>query len=691
MEYTWTIEDLQALSASSVQLTYNVDAPDSLSFVLMPDKYNELPLKKHDRLTLTDGGRVVFSGLVPMGGNYATQAAHGERIDVELLSDYYILEHTVFAKMGYKGNVIYARNPVGKNTSSLLAVTSSVREWLGDYFPSQLDCDIDTRIPTPVSNGTSPCSALLADGMRWVPDAVAVQRYDEAGNTVRITKPGSLEEPLVFNPDIHPLQEVSLQARHDLQVPVCALVGGVHQVWPQGADVRALGAFVYAVPVQRDSEDEQTLGGAGESPASSKMVVRGVHLPENLKYEVDPEEFRMKPVASLPNTVRFIKAVFPEYAPFIPWLQAGHTIVNVTSEEDFLEAMNPGPEEEAKIPKNYSAQPETWSADGRAVYVHTEGSFAASPDGRKNLRGLKWCKASMSVVLAVQLNETPVPQNLWNLGMQLFPGRRKSGGNRYGYVRKTLSCNLINKRKTEYDPATNKLCSTDPDYQAELDKLPEDDAPQAPDYVAAMAQYYEAASKLMHEGSISLLHDGSLNPAALTGRKVTVEGMRAEWASMNTVVRSVQWNVADKKLALSLGTRASLGFDEYLERRLIARNRGRDEAQRAAIAYDTQDPVAQEENEQAMPVSPSIAAGTDKESDGRWHRPFSLYIKEDDNTGKVVLRGGEIKRGKDTFTVEDSETQIKDGAPSDEPWLYGLKVKLRWKTKNGALTFDIYQ
>ena len=67
--YTWTIQDLQSISASSLNISYNADGADTLSLTLLPEQYERLPLEALDRLTVTDGGRVVFSGIVPIGAN----------------------------------------------------------------------------------------------------------------------------------------------------------------------------------------------------------------------------------------------------------------------------------------------------------------------------------------------------------------------------------------------------------------------------------------------------------------------------------------------------------------------------------------------------------------------------------------------------------------------------------------------
>lgn len=856
--YTWTIQDLQTLSATSLQLTYNTDGADTLSLTLRPENYAELPLQALDRLTVTDGERIVFSGLVPMGANCAAEAAAGETVEIELQSDYYVLDHTVYAKLNSKGEAVFSRVPSKRRTMTLAELCATLNSWLASHLPSRLTCPAQAVIPTPSSNGTAPCSSLLTDGMRWAPDAVLVQRYAAEGNRLLVTTPGNLEAenetktvieqpsgttednwngygfgcivqqsgtvkrleiecrhegsaqpanipvwvkvwlavsdnsqllavsdnsqlhsvnavlsyefpefevtagdelrvsfhtadglettayqmgvqccmrvvakdsnepggmlgsmgsygdtsqrrwmakyawhievkmpltPLALSPATHPLQSVTLRAREDLRVPVCALVGRVHATWPAGADIRTLGAFVYAVPVEpkQPDEEEPPGNGAGGSPASQKMIIKGVAIPERRITTSDALEYNTTPIIADSNTAKFIRAFFPEYAPFIDYMEAGACLVEAVSKEDLEASMDDDGDEDAKAPANYEPDINSWAVGDTGVYVLTQGSFTASSRNSKNLKGLRWCKAVLSLVLCVKARPSDVPSELWATAEELFPGRRKKDKIKYAYVRKTLTCNLINRRRRVYDPARNAPCSGDPEYTPPPPETPEDDPenPTNSDYKTAMGQYYRAASKLQHEGNVSMLYDGSINPAELTGRWLTVHGMRPEWETMQAVVRSVQWDYMQRKLSMSVGPRSVMGFSEYLERRVIGRNRGRDKAQEEALAYDSQDEEVQQETEAEMSVSPSISAGTDSTSTGRWVKPFTLFTNPE--TKKLTMKGGVLKKGGQQFVVEDSETQIKDGAPGGAEWAEGVELELRWKKKNNLITFDIYQ
>jgi hypothetical protein len=680
---------LQELSTNSATITYNTDAPDSLTFSLLPGDLASLPLFPHDRIILTDGGNVIFSGIIPASVNVSTQAGQGDALEIEALSDYYILEHTVYAKTNSKGEVVFSPSPSPKPITDLNTVVGTLSGWIGGYLPSSLVCNATATVPAPQCNGTAPCSSLLTDALRWAPGVVTVQRYNSGGRLL-VTTPERLGT-LNISPRTHDLKNVSMRACYDAVVPVCALVGAVHKVWPENGDVRALNAFVYAVSApERDSAstDNTIKTGAGTKAASSKMIIKGVALPDSVSYERTPAEFQTNEITTQKNTQAFIKKILPEYTPFIPFLRAGTCVANVLLKEDFEQSLDDG-DEDARVPVNYSDNLKSWGVNGKSVFVHESGSFVASSNSRKNLRGFNWCKATLSIVLAVQMNDTEIPKELWPDARKLFPGRRKSNGNRFAYVRKTIACNLINKRKTIYDPAANKYCSTDPEFDIEPDIPEDEEQPTVADYASAMAQYYAAASKLQHEGTVTMNRDDSINPAALTGSLLTISDMQEDWASMRAVVRSVSWDLSNDQLTLNCGSRSVMGFNELLEQRMIAKRRSQDVILKMSLPYDPEDEEAQKENENDLSITPNISASTDKESDARWHKPFKLYVREED--AKVVMAGGTLRRGKHVFKVEDSEFQIEDGKASKSPWLMGVGLKLKWKIVNKKLTYSIYQ
>ena len=533
------LANLQELALDTLQFNYNVDAPDTLSLSVTPEVYDEqltlpeadrmLPVSPGERLTVSEGGEVVFSGTLPTGVQFEYEAGSVAMVNIELQSDYNLLDRIVFSKLDSNGEALFPGSLTPTRTTTLNAVVNTIDNWVGGYIPSALACDVSGKVPTPQSDGTDSCASLLNEAMRWVPDTVMVQRYG-VSNTLRVTTPDKLGS-LALDPNQHGMQSLSVQERDDLRVPVAALVGGAKGKWPSGVDIRTPGAFVYAVPVDKDApEAAAQRGGAGSSPASSKMVVRGVQLPEAKTYERSVDEYNTDPYSADSQVQKFIKRFFPELAPLQQVACAGSCFINVMSESDFLEELKED-DENAQLPNNYQEASALW---GNSVYVLTEGSFPASPHNRKNVKGLRWCKAQLSLVVSVKSKDIndenyKISAEVRKICQEFLPGRRVTkSGNSFYYVRKTLSCILINRRKRVYDPATARLCSDDPGYNEEEPDEPSDE-PAAADYAAAMEQYQRAASVPQYEGSVSLLHDGTIRPWELTGKQLSILGMRPEW------------------------------------------------------------------------------------------------------------------------------------------------------------------
>ena len=681
---------LTELGARGVQLSYSTDSPDTLQIVLSPEVYaSKLNVAAGGRLNVYVDGQKAFAGTLASGAQYDYDASSTPRVTLEFQSDYYLLDSIVYAAL-VNGEAVFSRRPVKQQTTSLQELVSSINSWLGIAMPSTLVCSLAAKVQTPQSNGTASCASLLTDAMRWVPDAVLVQRYASGGDTLRLVQTSSLPELTISAAD--KLQSFSVQARNDLRTPVCALVGGARGIWPAGADIRTPGAFVYAVPLEKDSNSEQEAQrGAGESPASSKMVVRGVALPEAKTYEHGEVEYNYEKFAEDSLTQKFIKRFFPELAPLRSIGYVGACYVEPLSKEDFQAELNEGnTEDEVEVPANYADVPEVQSW-GHNVYVHTEGSFPASPLGKKNIKGLKWCKAQISFIYAVKQeeNRSDVQKTLIS---EFLPGKQVSSVNKtpFRYVKKTLSCTLINRRKRVFDPATNALCSSDPNYAEEGKPEQETESLSAADYKAAMEAYYQSARVLQYEGSASLLNRGSLQPWAMTGMRLNIAGWNPAWASMNAIVRSVSWDLTSGKLSLSFGPRSVMGFDELLERRAIARTLSLHEAHNSAITYDPADEATKEKAEESMAVSPSISAGIDTSSTGKHVKPFTLYWAPD---GKSLwLAGGTLRKNGHVFEVPSTDQQITEGKENGSKWEEGKKLRCRVKTlPDGTTTYDIYQ
>lgn len=688
MTHTLTIAQLQELSTSSVVLTYNTDSADILSATMLPETYSQLGFSYGDRLILTEGERIVFSGTIQSGIAYSAQASSAEVASLDALSDLAILERTAYCKLDSEGNALYPAVRKSSKFTSLAAFTSGIYSyasgWTGSPLTSSFSCTISKSIPAPEGTGSTPCAALITEAMRWVPDSILLQRYSAEGDTLTLTSIDSLEH-ITLAADA-PITSVSLQARPELVPPVCALIGGdnfkIYNSLESTGDVREPGSFIYPVPIDDNSAQDR----AGASPASQKMVIRGVALPERCVGTRGAAEYTPTSIITDSSTYKFLCRFFPEYKDVLGSATAGACLVTVTPKSDLQEEDDTEEDEDKRPPANYSDTPENWgSAAGYdAVYVMTEGQFNASSRSSKNLRGLRWCKATLTMQLGLGIDAyKSLPASVRPAVSSLFPGKLK----KVRLAKLKLDCILINSRFRKYDPATNQPCTGDSEYT--------EDELTASDYRAALTDYYNTSRTVYHDGNMSLLHDGSLQPELLTGRSLTIAGKRAEWESMNTVVRSVTWDYQRRALSLSVGTREQLGFSDILQRRLLAKASRREVEQQLAVPFDVLDKDAQSDKETEMSVAPSISASVSGGTTAKQQRPWTLYEvpdEEDETKTKVYLAGGTLYRSGQAFNVEDTAEQITQGQPNGLPWeMNGNKLKLKWELLNGSWTYSITQ
>lgn len=690
MTHTLTLADLSNLAATTAQINYNVDSADTLTFDILPEAYTKFAFAYGDRITITRDGSRVFSGMVTTAPAHAVSAGSNESVTISAQSDFYTLERTAYAKIKDDGTPVYpgifGNAPTTAISSFMHGIFSYAANWTGSTIESTLVCNVSGMIPTPSGNATTPCAQLLRDALKWRPDAFILQRYSADGDTLTVATTADFA-PIQFTDE--PIANINLQAKPELIPPVCALVGSVHAVYPAGGDVRQPGAFIYAVPPDSDSENQP----AGTSPASQKMILKGVPVPDRHHYKYSSQEYNYTTVIQNSDTYKFFKKCFPDYADFLPYAQSGSAFIFVTPKADLITDATDTDEETQKPPANYSETPANWASGNSGVYVMTEGSFTASANRKKNIKSLSWCKAKITVMLAIP--RSGIPAVLHSKAAELFPGMVKINGNKHAFARLTLDCVLINRRKRVFDPATNSLLRTDPVYQEEP---PTEDSLTAADYRAAMQNYYNASRTIYHEGNIALFDDGTYSPHTLTGRSVTIQGKRAEWENMNAIIRSVGWNLKNKMLSIVVGTRGQLSFDEYLERRRLNRKTADNAAQNLAVPFDTADTEAQEEAESEMTVSPTISPGMVPAVRGRARKPGTLYPVITDNadgtqTQTWWLAGGVIRKGNTAFQVEDTAEQLTNGVANGTPWTYGQRVKVRFKydANRNVTSYDIYQ
>lgn len=694
--FQYNIEELEQLGATAASLQYRTDAADELTLSVIPVAYGEaFPWQSLDRVELfavVEGlRRCVFSGVVPMRGGVTLSGGAAPAMQLRACSDYYLLGQTVYAKVDQAtGTAMAERDAELVQVGSFaLKIFDWASGWSGSALSSALSVEDGLgTVPAPVSSGATSCAAMLEQALQWQPDALFCQRYDaESGHRLRLCRP-TADTRLTLHRE-EGLTDVAVTLRTDLVPPVCALVGAVHAVWPTRADVREPGAFVYAVPRAADAAAEAAGAGSGGSPKGQKMEVRGYRLPRDFRLSQRDENASWvckKPTA---EQNKFVLRFFPQLAPLLGKLLVSEGYVLPIAAEDTFdtpEAGADGEEQEPGIPANYDTQLSKWEATG--VFIHTSGEFPAAVEARKNVSGLKWCKAQL--VLDVALKEDAMADMSTAEKAEaerLLPGTRAvtaEGEKLRRWATLRLSCNLINRSRKLYSTADNKLLSSDPDFNAEQEN--EQESARAATYRAAMAEYYRATRTVWSEGSVGLHFNGSRNPADMTGRLLHVAGLSPAWEQMNAIIRAVSWDVMGGALSVEFGTREVLGFSERLERRNMARAATQAPQRRETMGADAMDAEADAEQEAAMTVAADVATEVSAGVNGARRKPFCLYCEG----GKHYYTGGIFTALGHSFEVPHTQYTIKHGEPTSTE-LTGQPVKLRVVRVEGSVTYNLIQ
>lgn len=690
--HTFDISELQSMCTQSVTLTYNVNAADNLTLQLKPDAYAEHGFSYGDRLNVKQGDRLIFSGRVSTGAIYAVQAGDGEAVSVVALSDYAAFERTAYCRVAANGQVVFPYVSKNVKFTRLQNIISSCADFVQPSIDSSVLLELSSTqsVPAPEGNGITSCASLITEAMRWVPNAVMVNRYGVKNGQMLFTEHDKLEHLTLARNAL--IISVQLQSTPEAVPPVCALVGGDNYRVPSDGSLQQPGCFIFAVPVDRDGENAR----AGAAPASQKMTIKGIAVPERTVGKNCAAVYDSSDILVGSDMHKFLSYFFPAYRDVLIYAGAAAPLISVLPVESLLEE-EPGTDEDSKEePKNYS-DPLGWGS-GKGYdncYVMTEGGFTASSRSSRNLKGLRWCRGSISVNLSMTADQYSKLPDALKPGIDgLFPGRnRKKIGNTYQGVKLVnlkLDCVFINARKRIFDPATNQPCSADVEYNAETQLT-------ASDYRNVLDAYYTATRTVWHNGSITLLHTGELQPEQLTGRSVTIAGKRTEWESMNSIIHSVTWDYKTQLLSLSLGNSEQLDFSSMLQRKLMAKAPYRETEQQQCVPFDVADPDSQKDAETDMSVSPSISASVSGSVSAKYRKPFTLYETYEANESgeeavKVWLAGGTLKRGSNTFDVPDADGHIINGTITSTPWqMNGGKIKLEWAYVEGNWTYSIYQ
>ncbi|MDO5464745.1 MAG: hypothetical protein Q4F40_07405 [Akkermansia sp.] len=694
--YRYNIHELEKLGTRAASLHYRTDAADELTLTIIPTAYgSDFPWSPLDRVELfavVEGQCCcVFSGVVPMRGGVALSGGAAPTMQLRACSDYYLLGQTVYAKVDAATGTAMAEQdaelvPLGEFARKIFNWASG---WSGTAITSGLTVTSGLgTVPAPVSSGSTSCAAMIEQALQWQPDALICQRYDaENGHRLTLGRPSAY--PLLTLRRKEGLTDIAVTPRSDLVPPVCALVGAVHGVWPAGADVRRPGAFVYAVPRASVNSPaaESTGAGCGGNPGGQKMVVRGYRLPKEFRLSQLSEYASRALQQPTDEQKKILLRYFPQLEPLMSYLLVSEGYVLPLAAEDAFDTPEPAADEQEPIvPANYSTQLENWKATG--VFIHTSGEFPAATDARKNVSGLKWCKAQLVLDVALKpdaLDSMSTTEK--EAAERLLPGTRAvtaAGETLRRWATLRLTCNLINRSRKCYSTADNKLLSIDPDFDAEQEN--EQETLRALTYIAAMEEYYRATRTVWSEGSVGLRFDGSRNPAAMTGRLLHVEGLAPEWEQMNATIRTVNWDLLGGSLNLEFGTREVLGFSERLERRNMARAATQAPQRRETMGVDSMDTAADAEQEVDMTVAADVATEVSAGVNGTRRKPFCLYCEG----GKYYYTGGIFTALGQSFEVPHTQFTITQGKQTQTP-LTAQPVKLQVLRVNGTLTYNLIQ
>lgn len=704
------IDQLQKLCAQSIVLSYNLNAADTLELSLRPEAYAKLQnegqeIHAGDRIVLYDQKRKVFSGYVHNEPSYSIQGGDGENVSVSAASDWSLLEKTVYAKQAPSGEFIYPGSKSKKTFIHITELAQNVLDWATDWPGNIIETKTATGrsslVPVPDGNGITSCADLISSALAWNPEIYFYQHYSTTEGKDALTFSSFYAEDNVFLDETSLVTSINLTERKDIVPPVCALIGGEHYILPNGGDIREPGAFVYVVP-NRDSGAP-----AGSAEASQKMEIRGVALPERSFRERTKEEYEETEIFVGSQTHRFLRRFFPQYTDFLPYCKTGALVASIVTEQDMQEEAEPELEEgqEYKVPANYSETPENWAPTGEyttplgsGVFVMTDGSFTASTDPLKNLKGLLWCKAKLEMQMYIRLRDVRnMDMKHRVLAGELFPGRLR-GKNKDEewetrlYARLTLDCVLINRSKRVYDPATNQPFRSDPEWEETTE--PE---PTISEYKQALERYFYATQMVQLEGEVSYLvqQDGrhDYHPSTIIGWNISISGKREEWEMPNAIIRGVNWAYGEKTVTLSIGPREILGFEEELQRILLERFDRQRSLQRLVLPFDPLDEDAQNELEQDITVSPNISASVSAASSGKARKPWTLYEFEDNEGNTVVyLAGGNLYRAGQHWNVPDSAEQFTREEQNGDEWdIDGKNPRIKWELVNGSFTWSIYQ
>ncbi len=719
---TYTLSDLSAVDCLSASISYNTAGADVLTLSgLAPAWVEKLGWTRWEKIVLTtDDGVPLFVGRVTEGREMVVQGGSAPRATFTAQSDFAILDMTAYVDVNEQGIPTVAapflkRSSKTPTVSMQKVIESCFNGATSSYMTSSLSCSLNGQTIPVGQTGSTSCAQLMLSALEWAPDAVIRMGYDSAASNgsgllmlidesadldpVTISATGSISQGGQAIGSCDGVTEVSLRPRPDLVLPGAALIGAQH--YSIGGGARVPGAFVYCVTrekpkSQNDPEAPEDDVPAFTSPYEKKTIITGIPIPPRTTR--DGENY---------NDINVVDAVthkaLAHSFPILAKLgqgnyRAGAPLLNVTPVEDFRPA-DESTDKDAGAPRNYDT---AFVYQPNNAFIHVDGNFPASSRPSRNISGLKWCKAELRLVVAVD----ELPEQLTREEAEaFFKGKKRDwNGKPWRYADLSIQCTIINAARRIVRGV--KPLEEDPEYDPgpETPEEEEEALEPEPNYKALIDSYYQASQTLCHEGSVTLLAP-AVHPSSILGRGVRMVGKMPEWASMTAICRAITYDLTSRRMMLSLGSRDTLGWDMRLERAQLALQRERSQRDQEEV-YDplTPPPGPEEEEEEpseedALMVSPSINAGFAASSSGRPHRAFEVYeqLGEDgQGSGTWVMQGGSVWIGKKELKIPTTSTQMTagkatSGVLSDPRTAGRVQRRIYRNPSSNEWTFDISQ
>ena len=574
-------------------------------------------------------------------------------------------------------------------------------------------------IMMPWAGGTDSIWSVLQNALRWVPCARTVC----TGRKLTIFGLQDSAETPVDASSIQFTQKTRRavsRAFDELPPPVVAARGGQNFEFPAGASIYQPGAFVYQVPEENDRElgadkdiapGYSTPGGreAQHQVNGQWMKVRGKAIPPGMIAAADwSKAAGTTPIGSPGKWAEFWQS-FGAAGKVLGALNAGDYAFGAASfdavpgqvaypadEADASPAggkLGPMLSETANVPANYEAFAVGGSDN---IYVLTEGSFPASTSQRGNVRGLHFCRGTITQYCWLLRK----PQNADELDFFNGTGTIKEAPGSTDEPKLThftclqLSAVFINRRSKRYQTGTNKNAPDDPDFDAAQDTLGDatekEQEEWKPDYHAALKAYYDASRALgTPEEEITLFEVSGYIPFQTTLQ----EAFFAAELGGNT--GRMTYSSADRMLTVSNSRREVLGVDDFLQRQELGRRQRQNEEQNraynvspAGIPGENWEPEEPEESEKAAMVSPSISMthSTSKPATPSV-APWTVFPIGD----TWYCNGGTFMLGSRKITIGITSTQYRKGIPGGGGWNANSDPHGKiYRDESNKLTFDLY-